>query len=130
MSQESPKKLRDVCWKTSGPLSVVEISINYKLCSFNIAQTGFRESLSFMLPGFFSQIMGEVSYPYFNIQGWSFPFEYLYSKKFTNFYIMLNNKLYFAISREIQFSCNLFLLLYLSQKRLSLFIKSKDHPQH
>ena len=91
MSQESRKKLRDVCWKTSRPLSVVEISINYKLCSFNIAQTGFIESLSFILPGFFSQIMGEISYPYFNIQGWSFDFEYLYSKKFTNFYIMVNN---------------------------------------
>ena len=128
MSQESPKKLRDVCWKTSRPLSVVEISINYKLCSFNIAQTGFREKLSFMLPGFFSQIMGEVSYPYFNIQGWSFDFEYLYSKKFTNFYFMVNN--ISCNDCQILFSLNLFLLLYVSQRRISLFIKSKGHPQY
>ena len=91
MSQKSLKKLRGICWKKLRTLNVVQISINYKLRSFNIVQRGFIESLSFMLPGFLSQIMGEVSYLYFNIQGWSFAFEYLYNKKFTN-------KLYFAIS--------------------------------
>ena len=69
MSQKSLKKLRGICWKKLRTLNVVQISINYKLRSFNIVQRGFIESLSFMLPGFLSQIMGEVSYLYFNIQG-------------------------------------------------------------
>ena len=117
MSQKSHKELPTL--KKSRTLNVAQGSINWKLRSFNVAQKTFSCEIIYAMVWKKNHILGLT----FKAAFWFFKALYCKTTNLATFTLCLMTQAV-LISREFLFFCNLFLLLYLSQRR-SLFIKSK-----